>query len=341
MKKLNKVSPELTKVLVTGGGGFLGGALTLELIKRGCRVRTFSRNFYDNLENCGIEQVQGDPANRKDVELVCRGIEVVFHTAAKTGVWGRYEDFYSANYTGTCNIIDACLNNSVDRLIYTSSPSVVFDGSDMEGVDESVPYPDKYNSFYPASKALAEQAVINAARHGLKTISLRPHLIWGPGDTNLVPRIIKRASSLARVGNGKNLVDTIYIDNAVDAHILADKHLKNDHSLSGRVYFISQDEPVFLWNMIDNILRVAGLGPVKKSISKNTAWVIGAVLETVYRLFNIKQEPRMTRFVAHELAAAHWFNINAAKQDLGFQPKISTREGLAVLEEWLRNNPIQ
>ncbi len=329
------------RVLVTGGGGFLGGAIVKKMIKRGCYVRTFSRNYYQELEDYGVDQVQGVLCCREEVEKACQGIEVVFHVAARTGVWGSYKDYYSTNYTGTRNIIQACRNNKVDSLIYTSSPSVIFNGSDMEGVDESIPYPAKYHAFYPATKALAEQAVIEASKYGLKTISLRPHLIWGPGDTNLVPRIIKRAASLVRVGNGKNLVDTIYIDNAADAHILAADRLKEDSSLSGRVYFISQDEPVYLWDMIDNILQAASLNPVKKSISKNMAWAIGAVLETCYKIFKIKQEPRMTRFVAHELATAHWFNISAAKKDLGFRPKISTREGLARLGEWLKKYPVQ
>ncbi|MBL0731530.1 MAG: NAD-dependent epimerase/dehydratase family protein, partial [Desulfosarcina sp.] len=224
----------MEKVLITGGGGFLGGAIVKKLIKRGCYVRTFSRNYYQELEGLGVDQVQGDLCCRKEVEKACCDIEVLFHVAARTGVWGRYKDYYRTNYTGTCNIIHACQSNNVDRLIYTSSPSVVFDGSDMEGVDEGVPYPDKYHAPYPATKAMAEQAVIKAAGHGLKSISLRPHLIWGPGDTNLVPRIIQRAASIVRVGNGKNLVDTIYIDNAADAHILAADQLKDNPGLSGR-----------------------------------------------------------------------------------------------------------
>ena len=331
----------MEKVLVTGGGGFLGGTIVKKLIKRGCYVRTFSRNHYQKLEDSGVDQVRGDLCCREEVEKACQDIKVVFHVAARTGVWGTYKDYYRINYTGTCNIIQACRSSNVARLIYTSSPSVVFNGSDMEGVDESIPYPDKYHAPYPATKAIAEQAVIEAARHGLKSISLRPHLIWGPGDTNLVPRIIQRAASLVRVGNGKNLVDTIYIDNAADAHILAADRLKGNPGLSGRVYFISQDEPVFLWDMIDDILHAAGLKPIKKSISKNMAWAIGALLETGYKLFNIKQEPRMTRFVANELATAHWFNISAAKKDLGFRPKISTQEGLARLGEWLKKYPVQ
>lgn len=329
------------RVLVTGGGGFLGGAIVKKLISRNCYVRTFSRNYYQKLEAFGVDQIQGNLGCEKDVRQACQEIDVVFHAAAMTGVWGSYKDYFNTNYIGACNIIQACQNSKVDRLIYTSSPSVIFDGSDMEGVDESVPYPDKYHAFYPATKALAEQAVINAAHHGLKTISLRPHLIWGPGDTNLVPRIIKRAASLVRIGNGKNLIDTIYIDNAADAHILAAERLKSNSCLSGRAYFISQDEPISLWTMIDDILQAAGLEPVKKSISKNMAWSIGAVLELFYKIFNIKQEPLMTRFTASELATAHWFNISAAKNDLGYQPKISTQDGLARLAEWLKNNPIK
>jgi nucleoside-diphosphate-sugar epimerase len=170
------------------------------------------------------------------------------------------------------------------------------------------------------------------------TIVLRPHLIWGPRDSHLVPRIIARAKRLVRVGDGKNLVDTIYIDNAADAHILAADRLEENHKLSGNVYFISQGEPVPLWDMVNDILRVAGFAPVKRSISRRTAWVIGAMLEACYKLFKLSGEPQMTRFVAEELATAHWFDISAAKRDLGYVPRVSTKQGIRRLEKWLKNH---
>jgi nucleoside-diphosphate-sugar epimerase len=323
-------------VLVTGGGGFLGGAIVKCLKERGNRVISFSRRFYPELAAMGVEQIRGDIGDAAAVEQACRKVDLVFHVAAKAGVWGDYVTYYRTNVLGTRNVIAACKQHNVSRLVYTSSPSVVFDGADMEGVDESVPYPEKYHAHYPRTKAMAEQFVTAAAEEGLKTIILRPHLIWGPQDNHLVPRIIEQANRLVRVGNGRNLVDTIYIDNAADAHIRAADRLEQNHHLSGRVYFISQDDPVPLWDMVNNILSAAGLVPVRRSISRNTAWMIGAVLELIYKTFKIRGEPRMTRFLADELSTAHWFDISAAKKDLGYGPKISIAEGLFRLEKWLR-----
>jgi nucleoside-diphosphate-sugar epimerase len=207
----------------------------------------------------------------------------------------------------------------------------------MEGVNESVPYPATYYAHYPKTKAIAEQNVIKAANEGLMTIILRPHLIWGPRDKHFVPRIISRAKNLIRVGNGKNLVDTVYIDNAADAHILAADGLGKNPKLSGNIYFISQGDPVPLWDMINHILKAAGLAPVRQSMSHRIAWLIGWLLEIVYSVFHISGEPRMTRFLADELAKAHWFDISAAEKDLGYTPRVSIKEGLRRLESWLRN----
>ncbi len=327
----------LHKVLVTGGGGFLGGAIVKQLVDRGKDVRSFSRNFYPELAQLGVEQIQGDIVDKTAVEQACKGVELVFHVAAKPGVWGNYADYYPTNVMGTQHVIDACKKYGVLRLVFTSSPSVVFDGTDMEGVDESVPYPEKFHAHYPKTKAIAEQLVIKAAGKDLMTITLRPHLIWGPKDNHLVPRIIERAGRLIRVGSGKNRVDTIYIDNAAEAHVLAADRLKENPGLSGKVYFISQDDPVPLWDLVNDILKTAGLPPVKRAIPRKTAWLMGALFEFVYKMFRIRGEPQMTRFLADELATAHWFDIRAARKDLGYAPTISIKEGLSRLEQWLQN----
>jgi len=324
------------KVLVTGGGGFLGGAIVQRLVEMNDRVFSFSRNFYHKLASLGVEQLQGDIGDRIAVEKACKGMDLIFHVAAKPGVWGDYDDYYRTNVTGTQNIITGCITHNVSRLVYTSSPSVVFDGSDMQGVDESVPYPDSYQAHYPKTKAIAEQHIVKAASKNLMTITLRPHLIWGPRDNHLIPRIIERAKRLVRVGNGKNFVDTIYIDNAADAHILAAESLEKNPNLSGRIYFISQDDPVPLWEMVNHILKAADLAPVKRSMPQNMAWLIGAFLEFAHKTFHLTSEPRMTRFLADELSTAHWFDISAAKRDLGYVPRISIEEGLRRLEAWLK-----
>ena len=325
------------KVLVTGGGGFLGSAIATRLVERKYHVRSFSRSPYPELSSMGIEQIQGDICNKTAIEHALRGVDLVFHTAAKAGIWGNYSDYYTTNVTGTQNVIAGCKKHHISRLIYTSSPSVVFNGTDMEGVNESVPYPATYHAYYPQTKAIAEQVVIKAAGQGLMTIILRPHLIWGPGDKHFVPRIIARANRLIRVGNGKNLIDTVYIDNAAEAHILAAEALEKNPKLSGNIYFIGQGDPVPLWDMINHILKAAGLAPVRRSMPRNMAWLIGVMLELAYRSFNITKEPRMTRFLADELAKAHWFDISAARKDLGYTPRISIKEGLRRLERWLQN----
>jgi nucleoside-diphosphate-sugar epimerase len=332
--------PKGRNVLVTGGGGFLGGALVRRLLARGDSVASFSRHAYPELAALGVAQLQGDLTDPAAVDAACRGREVVFHAAARAGVWGPYADYHRTNVAGTANVIAACRRHGVGALVYTSSPSVVFHGGDMEGVDESVPYPAHYHAAYPRTKALAEQQVIRAAREGLAAIILRPHLIWGPGDNHLVPRIITRAKRLKRIGRRQNRVDTIYIDNAADAHLLAAEHLAADPALSGRVYFISQGAPVPLWDMINGVLAAAGKPPVTRTVPAWAAWLAGALLEGGYRLLGIRQEPPMTRFVARELATAHWFDISAARRDLGYAPRVSTEEGLKRLAAWLRQHPV-
>ena len=329
---------EKQNILVTGGGGFLGKAIVKRLVETGENVRSFSRSFYPELKSMGVNQIQGDISDRSAVIKACNKVQTVFHVAAKPGVWGSYKDYYKTNVTGTKNVIEACNNHHISKLVYTSSPSVIFNGMNMEGIDESVPYPDRFHAHYPKTKALAEQFVINATSDKLRTIILRPHLIWGPEDNHLVPRIIAKAGRLKVVGNGRNLVDTIYIDNAADAHILAAENLDKNPEISGNIYFISQGEPVLLWDMINDILKAAERGPVKGSLSKQTAWLVGATFEFFYKILQIRKEPPMTRFVANELATSHWFDITAAKRDLGYSPRVSTKEGLKILEDWLKKN---
>lgn len=326
-------------ILVTGGAGFLGKAIVKRLVSRNYCVTSYSRGFYPELEKIGVKQIQGDLSHKKNIIDACSGMDGIFHVAAKAGVWGAYNEYYETNVKGTENIIEACLTHKIERLVYTSSPSVVFNGSDVEGGDETLPYPENYHAHYPQTKAMAERLVTEAAKRGLKTISLRPHLIWGPEDNHLVPRIMARAERLARVGKENKLVDTIYVDNAADAHILAFDRLAENPGLSGNVYFISQDEPVPLWDMVNAILAAGGKKPVTRIAPAAVVKMAGIILENIYSLFRIKNEPPMTRFVAEELATAHWFNISRAKNDLGYKPGITTAKGLEILRQWLdRNN---
>lgn len=327
--------------LVTGGGGFLGGAIVRLLRARGDSVRSFSRQHYPALAQIGVEQIQGDLADPAAVERACSGCEVVFHVAARAGVGGRYRDYYQANVVGTRHVLEACRSLAIPRLVYTSSPSVVFNGQDMEGVDESVPYPSHYEAHYPRTKAEAEQLVLAANGPNLATVALRPHLIWGPGDNHLVPRILARgrAGRLRRIGSATKRIDSVYIDNAAQAHLLAADRLAVGSPVAGRVYFISNDEPMPTWDLINRILAAGGIAPVTRSVPVWLACAAGAVLETLYALVAPDAEPPMTRFVARELATSHWFNLHAARRDLGYIPQVSIDEGLRRLTDWLRSNP--
>ena len=325
------------KALVTGGGGFLGFAIVQRLAARGDEVRSFSRSEYEQLRALGVEMVRGDLADADAVNAAVAGCDTVFHVAAIPGVAGGYQRYYRANVQGTQNVIDACLANEVPRLVFTSSPSVVFDGQDQENVDESAPYPGQYLGHYSHTKAMAEQLAMGANGPRLATVSLRPHLIWGPGDNHLVPRIVSRARAgrLRLIGPGDNLVDSVYIDNAADAHLLAADRLEPEASMAGRTYFITNGQPMPVADLINRILAAASLPPVTRSISPKAAYAIGAVLEAAYRMVGSAAEPPMTRFVARQLATAHWFDITAAKRDLGYEPKVSIDEGMVRLEEAL------
>lgn len=320
---------------MTGGGGFLGQAIVRRLIARGDQVRIVQRSEAPELAALGVECLRGDIADSAVVERAGADCEIVFHVAAKAGVWGPYEDFHRANVTGTENVLKACRSNGVRKLVYTSSPSVVFDGRDESGIDESAPYPQQFLAHYPRTKAIAEQLVLAANCAELSTVSLRPHLIWGPGDNHLYPRLIQRARQgrLRRVGAGKNVVDTTYIDNAADAHLLVAEKLNPDSPTAGKAYFISNDEPVLLWEIINRMLACGNAPLVTKSISASAAYWIGGLLEMAYSVSGQREEPPMTRFVARQLATDHWFRLDAAKRDFGYLPKVTIEEGLKRLAD--------
>jgi nucleoside-diphosphate-sugar epimerase len=311
------------------------------LRERGDQVRSYSRGEHPGLAALGVEQVRGDLGDREAVFLAATGCDIVFHVAAKAGIWGDYADFYRANVIGTKNVLAACRANGVVRLVYTSSPSVVFDGNDVEGGDESLPYPISYEAHYPKTKAMAEQMILAANSPELATVALRPHLIWGPGDNHLTPRILARgrAGKLRRIGTRPNPVDTVYVDNAARAHLQAADHLVWGTPPAGRAYFISNGEPLPLWEMVNRILAAAGIPPVSRSISPQMAYAVGCICEGLWGALRLAGEPPMTRFVAHELATAHWFDISAARSDFGYVPEISINEGLQRLRDWLQKNP--
>ncbi|MBI4597674.1 MAG: NAD-dependent epimerase/dehydratase family protein [Candidatus Omnitrophica bacterium] len=319
------------RALVTGGGGFVGRYIVERLLSRGDSVRVLARGRYPELEQLGVEMVSGDLRDEAAVARACAEQEAVFHTAARVGLWGPWEEFYDINVRGTQHVLAGCRAHGVARLIYTSTPSVVFDGRDQRNANEAMPYPSRYSSYYPATKAIAERAVIAAnGANRLLTTALRPHLIWGPRDTHIIPQLLARAKTgrLVMVGDGRNLVDMTYVENCADAHLLAADRLVPGSPVAGQVYFLSNGEPVRLWGFINQVLARLGVPTATRRVPARLARMVGAGLEVLYRAGHLPGEPFITRFLASELSTSHYYDISKAKRDFGYVPKISMQEGL-------------
>jgi nucleoside-diphosphate-sugar epimerase len=339
------------KILVTGGNGFLGSRIVQRLVKAGHQVTVFARSVIMHSDSAmatsdrtGLyekgfkrqtrnpQTAAGNICNPAEIAATIAGHEAVFHVAAKAGVWGPRREYFDTNVTGTRNVIAACQAKGVRTLIYTSTPSVVFNAASLEGVNEDTPYATRFLTHYAESKCIAEKEVLAANGIGaLRTVALRPHLIWGTGDPHLVPRVLARAKQgkLKRVGDGSNKVDITHVDDAADAHVLA---LEKIDVAAGKAYFISS-ETINLWQWIGELLKGAGLPALTRQVSRGVAYRVGALLELVYRLFGISKEPPMTRFVAENLAMSHFFDISRARKDLGYTPK---RFGAAALDNYLQ-----
>lgn len=328
-----------TSILVTGHGGFLGRAICRELIAHGYHVRGLARSRYPEMERIGVEAVQASASDYAACEQACRGVAGVIHTAALAGVWGPAAEYERANVLATENLLRVCEAQRIDAFVFTSSPSVTFDGQPQCNIDERVPYPTRWLCHYPRTKAIAEQKVL--AVNGTSQIvscSLRPHLIWGVGDPHLIPRVIDRCRKrrLRCVGEGNNLIDTVHVDHAAIAHRLAlERMLARDKSSSGKAYFITDGHPIECWKWISFLIESAGLVVPSRRISFEGAYRIGAVLETVYRLLGKRDEPPMTRFVAAQLGVPHYFNISAAKSLLGYEPISNRDQRLSELQDWI------
>jgi nucleoside-diphosphate-sugar epimerase len=325
----------LSSTLVTGGTGFLGRHIVDRLLAQNRPVTILARRAAPDLAGRGVRFITASLDDAGALRDACAGIHTVFHVAAKVGVWGRYADFFRANVLGTRALLASARAHGVHTFVHTSTPSVVYNGRDLAGADESLPLTTRCPSPYALTKAAAEREVLAANSPGLRTVALRPHLIWGNDDPHLIPRVLAqaRAGRLRIVGTGRNRVDMVHVENATDAHLLAEQNISR---CAGRAYFITNNDPVVLWDWINNLLTALGEKPITRRIPLRAASALGACCEAAWRVLPLRGEPPMTRFVAAELAKDHWFNTTASGRDLGYTPRISMAAGTAALIAHLR-----
>jgi nucleoside-diphosphate-sugar epimerase len=318
------------RALVTGGNGFIGRYIVEQLLARGDEVRVVGRNRYPELEALGVACYQADLAAEDAVGVALHGCDAVFHVAAKAGIWGAWQEYYRNNVSATQHILKQAVRAGVSKFIFTSSPSVVFGEEQVEHADESRPYPARYLAPYPHTKALAEQWVLR--QRDILTVAIRPPLVWGPRDTNILPGIVARARSgrLRQIGDGTNLIDVTYVENAAEAHLAAADRLAQGSPLVGRAYFIGQEKPVLLWPFVNRLLELIGVPPVptRPAIPYALARQAAVLIEGSYRLLGRNDEPPFTRLMVAQLANSRYFDLSAARRDLGYGPRISTEEGL-------------
>lgn len=318
-------------ILVTGASGFLGFEIAKALKEKGHTVYNFSRTHTEELEENGIPTRKGDLSHYPDLYQALEGIDAVFHVAAKVAMWGKWEDFYRINVSGAHNMIKALKERGIKKLVFTSSPSVVFDKHELLGANESTPYPANSLSMYAKSKAMAEKYILESSDLNLATCALRPHLVFGKRDKNIIPRLVESRSKgkLKRIGNGDNLVDVIHVKNAVHAHLLAFDKLDINSPLSGEAYFIAQEKPVNLWDFIDQILLKKGANKVEGKVSLKLAYCLGALVEVFLKLFKIHNvHPPMTRFVALQMGTSHYFSHDKAKEHFNYEPILTIDQAL-------------
>ncbi len=316
------------QALVTGGGGFLGREITRQLRARGDDVTIVGRAPHPTVEALGAKCVRLDLTAGGDLRPLCEGMDVVFHTAAKAGIWGSRESFYAINVGATERLLAAARSAGVPRFVHTSSPSVIFQRGHqaMAAREEDCPYPDSYTAFYPETKAIAERFVLKQNARGFVVTALRPHYIWGPGDPHLLPRLVERhrRGRLVQIGSDTK-VSLTFVENAAKAHLQACDALdpeRPDKAPAGRAYFVTDDEPVDFWAFAQTVLEGLGEGPVRGKVPYPLARAVSGFVAGAWDVFGLAGEPPMTPFVVDQLAHSHWYSSAAAKRDFGYAPVV-------------------
>ena len=327
------------RALVTGGGGFLGSRIVELLRQRGDDVVFLARGRYPEVEATGAKGLQIDLRDQQALASAVDGCDVVFHVAAKAGFWGSRTDYYRTNVDGTRHLLDAMRQAGCSKLVYTSTPSVLGYDRDVENGGVDLPHAARHESYYPETKSIAERIVTAANGEQIATVALRPHLVFGPKDQLFLPRVISRArqGALPRIGDGTNRVDLTYVDNAAHAHLDACTALTGpDAPCAGKAYFVSNDEPVLLWDWFGQLFDALDVPRPRRAVSRRVARLIGGAMEAAHTLLPLRGEPRLTRFLVNGLARSHWYDMGPASRDLGYSVRVPMDVGFALTVEGLK-----
>jgi nucleoside-diphosphate-sugar epimerase len=323
------------RILVTGATGFLGKALVRRLLSLGLDVTAQGRNssILAQLETEGAHSIQANLADTTAIQTACKNKEVVFHSGALSSPWGRFEDFFQSNVTGTRCVVQGCKDGNVSRLVFVSTPSIYFHYNSRLNVVEDASLPSKPVNAYAQTKLLAEKEIDQSFTDGLSVITLRPRAIFGPGDTSILPRLIDRLQHdrLPIIGDGQNIIDLTYIDNVVDALILC---MHSPQNTLGQKFNITNGEPVQLWEMVKKLCAELGLIYPQRQLSYRLADHVAAVLEGIYHLLPGRPEPPLTRYTVSVLAQSSTLDITAARKYLGYEPAVTIEEGFSRFIYW-------
>ncbi len=324
-------SPARATVLVTGATGFVGSALAARLVTEGASVRGLTRHPDAAPAIPGVHWVRGDLEDPGSLREATRGIDAVFHAGGMVGHFGHRPAYLRANVQGTKDLLAACREHQVRALIHTSTPSVIADGSDHFGVDESHPYSTRFASPYPESKALSEQLVLAAHRDDFRTIVVRPHMIWGPGRSQWVQGMVRRAArnALWQIGPGGNRIGMTFLDDCISAHLAAWQALTRDASVGGVPYFVHGGEPVVFWDWVAELSRACGLSPIRGQVPVGAAMALAHACDAAVVISRGRVHLPISAYLIAELTTEHYSDITRARTRLGYEPRVTMAEGLA------------
>ncbi len=331
------------KSLVTGGCGFVGWNLVDALIARGDEVTV--ADITEKAHRPDVKYVKVDITDPEAISAAIEGMDTVFHNASMVHTAVNMVDLvWKVNLGGTQNVIKACQEHGVKKLVYVSSGSVVYEGNDIENGTEDLPYSSVSQAPYADSKIQAEKEALAAdGVKGVRVCAIRPHVIFGPGDGRFLPALLKKAYSgqlKFGVGRRNRFSDYTYISNLTDALLLADEGLEEGGKAGGEAYFVTNGEPMPFFDFIDMVLVRLGKPKVKWMVPGKIAYAVAAIAEGIDTLKggSLNSEDGFTRFSVRYMCSHHYFSIEKAKRDLGYEPKVNLVEGLDKTMVWLREN---